>query len=424
MIDKIKFFVNNNKVYSSMVTNVIIRGLNLSSKFLFTLFLAKYFSADFLGSYTIFLTTVTVSIYFIGFEYYAYSQREYLSVDISNFASFVRNQFVFHSIGYMFLLPFVIIFSKSFIPTEYMIFFVIILILDHLNQEFYRLLVVLNKTVVATFNNFFRSGIWIFVFIYLCYFNTNLRTLNFIYLVWLIGELLCFVFSIYFFRGLGWRNARQEKINWHWIKNGIKVSSVFFVSGIVLKTIEYSERFFLQKIIDTKTVGVYFFFYNIAYLPYTFFTTVLIINYLPKIINTFKTDTKEAYLNTKKEFLVTTKYFVLVFYTLTIIAYFIIINYFLKDNIYVDNKNIFWGLLFASFITIISEIQYIELYIRHLDKLILKSFLLTVVIHIIVNYYLINIGGVFGAVFAKIIVVFILSISRLYIIRKHCLHDK
>ena len=407
-----------------MVSIITIRGLNLSSKFLLTLFLAKYFSTDFLGSYTIFLTTVTVGIYFIGFEYYAYSQREYLSVNISKFASFVRNQFVFHSIGYMFLIPFVIIFSKSFIPTEYMIYFIIILIFDHLNQEFYRLLVVLNKTVVATLNNFFRSGIWIFVFIYFSYFNTNLRTLNFIYLSWLIGEILCFIFSIYFFRGLGWRNATKEKINWLWIKNGFKVSSVFFVSGIVLKTIEYSERFFLQKIIDTKTVGVYFFFYNIAYLPYTFFTTVLIINYLPKIINTFKRDPKEVYLNTKNDFLKKTKYFLLVFYSLTVVAFFLIINFYLEDNIYFENKNIFWGLLIASFITIISEIQYIELYIRHLDSLILKSYLITMLTHFIANYYLINIGGVFGAVCAKIIVAFVLSISRLYIIRKYSLHVK
>ena len=424
MIYKIKLFINNNKIYSIMVSIITIRGLNLSSKFLLTLFLAKYFSTDFLGSYTIFLTTVTVGIYFIGFEYYAYSQREYLSVNISKFASFVRNQFVFHSIGYMFLIPFVIIFSKSFIPTEYMIYFIIILIFDHLNQEFYRLLVVLNKTVVATLNNFFRSGIWIFVFIYFSYFNTNLRTLNFIYLSWLIGEILCFIFSIYFFRGLGWRNATKEKINWLWIKNGFKVSSVFFVSGIVLKTIEYSERFFLQKIIDTKTVGVYFFFYNIAYLPYTFFTTVLIINYLPKIINTFKRDPKEVYLNTKNDFLKKTKYFLLVFYSLTVVAFFLIINFYLEDNIYFENKNIFWGLLIASFITIISEIQYIELYIRHLDSLILKSYLITMLTHFIANYYLINIGGVFGAVCAKIIVAFVLSISRLYIIRKYSLHVK
>ena len=242
----------------SLLINFIIRGLNLFSKFFLTLFLAKYSDSSFLGSYSIFITTITISIYFLGFEFYAYSQREYLSNQQEKLPSYLKNQVIVHFFSYLLLTPLICYFSYSFIPNGNLLFFIIIMLFEHFNQELYRLLVVLKKPTQANISYFFRSGIWIFSFIILSFFKSDLRTLEFIFLNWLIGEVICLIFSLYILRELNFLNVIKEKIEWGWIIKGLKVSLVFFISGFILKLIEYSERYFIKSIIGEKILGVYF----------------------------------------------------------------------------------------------------------------------------------------------------------------------
>lgn len=424
MLYNLKLLKYTRKDHFTILANVFIRGLNLLSKFFLSIYLAKYFAPDFLGSYTIFFTTVTVGIYFLGFEFYAFSQREYLKKDISQFANFVKNQFVFHFIGYLILLPLVYLSSHKFISSKHLILFFIILILEHLNQEFYRLLVVIKKTVAASINIFFRSGFWIFFFIYISVLDKNFQNLTFLYWTWIIGQIICFFFSCYALKNFGWMKAFSKKIEWQWIMKGIKISSLFFLSGVMQKTMEYSERFYLQEIVGSKMVGIYFFFYNIAYLPYIFFTTVLIVNYLPSIISSFNSNEKDQYQLIRKQLITASKYFALFFYSASVILFFLVTHYYLDNKSYLMSQNIFWILLLASSITIISEIQYIDLYIRHFDKFILLSFAISTVVHLISNYFLINNFGLFGAGMAKVLVVCVLLISRLIFTNRYIKNAK
>lgn len=406
-----------NKSYHRIFTNFLLRGLTLVAKFGLTIFLAKYISSDVLGQYTVFLTTVTICIYILGFEFYTYSQREYKYNDISSLVAQLRDQSIFYILAYLVLVPIAILFGENYIKSN-LLLFALILILEHINQELYRLHVALNKPISATFNNFLRSGVWAILYVSLGLANPQLINLKFLYYLWLIGEILCLVFSIYVISYLNWGSIWQTKINWLWIRRGVSVSTVFFLSGITLKMIEYSERFFLKEIIGDAALGVYFFFYNIAYLPYSFFTTVIVINFLPNLIKGFKEENKSFYFESKKKFYVATKNYVFVAYILTILGYLFVTNYYLSDPIYKINQNIFWGQLTASAFTILSEVYYVELYIRHKDGLILKTFILALIIHFISNFVFISHYGIYGAVIAKVIVALVLLFSRIFVLKR------
>ncbi len=401
-----------------MFLNFVLRGFTLVAKFILTLFIAKQSTNQLLGEYTVFLTTVTICIYFLGFEFYSYSQREILKSELSDYTSLIKQQFVFHLISYSFLLP-ILYFGIVNIIDDFILYFYAILILEHLNQELYRLLVVVKKPLQATINNFIRAGLWVIIFIlYFFVVNADL-TLQGLFTFWLFGQLFSLLYSWFQFKEflLGFFNWRE--IRWNWILNGLKISFVFFVSGMIQKIVEYSERYFLKEISGEEAVGIYFFFYSIAYLPFTFFSSVLIINFLPEIISSYSKKSGN-FRKIRNEFIRSTLFFCLLFIPICILAFYLIVNFVVVKSSYLSNTIVFWGLLGASVLTIVSEILYIELYIRHKDRLIFLSFLLTLAVHLILNYSLISSFGLYGAVIAKVGVVLFMLFCRYVFVKKYC----
>lgn len=407
------------KINIGILTNIFIRGLNLITKFFLSVFLVK-FSSDgaLLGTYTIFSTTVILGIYFVGFEFYTYSQREYLKYQLNDLAPLIKRQFVFHLISYFFLIPIILFFASLVIPVNLLIFFSVIFIFEHINQELYRLLIVIKKPTIANINYFLRSGVWIISFAIVSFFHKERLNIQYILDNWLLGQITCFFFSLYFFKKMNWKYALKTKTDWGWIKKGVKISTTFFLSGIILKTIEYAERFFLQKIIDEKAVGVYFFFYNIAFTPYIFFSSSIVLTYIPKLISSFQNGGLGEYKEEKLAFEKNTRKFIYFFLPVDISLFLILTLFYIRDPLYYNEKNIFWGLLIASVITIISEIQYLDLYVRHKDKSILKSFVITLIVCLVAHFILINFLGIKGAVIAKILVSMTLFFTRWLILKK------
>ena len=269
----------------------------------------------------------------------------------------------------------------------------------------------LQKSVDATINNFLRAGIWIFAFIGLYFIKTKV-TLNDLYFAWIVGEVLSLIYSVYCLRNLNWKVVLVHKIDWKWIFRGIKVSYIFFISGIALKMFEYSERFFIQKMINEKIAGIYFFFYNIAYLPYTFFASVMVINFLPSMIKHYINDEFEEYNIIKKNFIYSTYCFVLGFYTVTVIFFYIIMKFLINNQEYENLNQVFFWLLLSSMTSIFSDIFYLQLYILKMDRFILFSLLIASSVHIVLNYFLINIFGIYGVLASKVIVTIVLFLAR------------
>lgn len=404
-------------VSKSIGVNFIIRGLNMIAKFGLTIFLAEFMSSEKLGEYTIFLTTVTLSIYFLGYEFYTFAQREYNYTNKDVFVIQLRDQMVLYVGIYLVLFPILFLVVSNFINSHFYFLFSLIA-LEHINQELYRVLVAMGKPIHATSNNFFRSGVWVFIYILVVLYDHKFANLEHLYLFWILGELFCLFFSIFSLKSLSWTTTLKSKINFKWLWKGIKISTIFFGSGIALKFLEYSERFYIKSLLGNSEVGVYFYFYNIAYLPYTFFVTVIIINFLPELIQTYN-ENKMQYLVVRGRLINTTKLYSLVSYLGTIIVFFIVVRFLISDSSYISNKEIFWFQLVASFITLMSEILYLELYLRHKDKLILVSFLLALCVQIASNYILIPIMALYGAGLSKILVATILISTRFVLIKKY-----
>ena len=227
-------------IKSKSTVNLGFRAITIFLKFILSIIVIKELSVDDYGLLGLFQSSIVILTFVLGFDFYNYSSRELIS-NAKNKFFILNNQLVFYFFSYLILIPLIILFSKIFgFFSEYLSLFVCILILEHLSQEIYRLLIILKKTIPATILLFLRSGVWILFLLGLIYFNKYI-TLNLLYFLWTIGAFMSVFYGIKFIK---FKPSRQ--INLLWIKKGVKTSLPFFISTILFKLIEFSGRYFLD----------------------------------------------------------------------------------------------------------------------------------------------------------------------------------
>ena len=121
-------------------------------------------SPEDLGIYGVISVTIAFTIYILGFDFYIFNTRELLSVVQLERSKLIKDQFVFHLCSYVIVLPLLLtVFLTGYIPWRFLGLFYILLLLDHMSQEFYRIFITLSQVVVANVTLFLRSGLWVYV---------------------------------------------------------------------------------------------------------------------------------------------------------------------------------------------------------------------------------------------------------------------
>ena len=215
------------KLFSNQVINIFLRGTTVLLKFVLSVLVIKKLSIEEFGVFGLFQSTVIISTFILGFDFYNFTSREILKENAKSVSYYFINQLAFHLVVYVLIIPLTFfVFISGIIHSNYLWLFVLILISEHLSQELYRLLIILNKSVAATTLLFLRSGLWVF-FLYF-FWNQNILTVNInsILLLWLLGAMSSTLLGFKFV------NLNTiNKINFKWIIYGIKVSLPFFIEN-------------------------------------------------------------------------------------------------------------------------------------------------------------------------------------------------
>lgn len=379
------------------LVNLTLRSITLISKFVLLLYIAKYLSPSDLGIYGLINAAITMAIYFLGMDFYIYNTRELLKYAENQVSILIRDQLIFHFLTYIFVLPLLLIlFFINILPWDYIIWFYILLVLEHLSQESYRILITLSKAVYANSVLFFRSGAWCYVIIFLMMIEKLEKSLPTIWIGWIIGILCSLLVTYYALRKLVWQVIWSTSINWMWIKNGIYFSLPYLLGTISLKTVEYSDRFFLSYFYGVQQVGIYTLFSSIANVVQVFvFTGVISILY-PKIIKTYQQGNLTEYkLLMNKMFvrsLLSGSICILLSYLL-IHPVLIIIN----KPIFFQHIETYWLLLIATFLIITSQCSHYELFVKEKHKEILFCTAIGSILTILADIALVPYFGLNGA---------------------------
>lgn len=361
--------------------NVVLRGITLLSKFVLILFLAKYLEPDQVGLYGLLTATIGYAFYFLGFEFYTFSNRELIKKP-ADWAYILKSQLIFTLAMYIVFSPFLIlIFYYKLLPYSIAASFAVLLVLEHFSQEFNRIFVALSKPLLASFILFIRSASWIYVVISVMYFDEHQRTLDFLLMNWMAGAFLACLISIYVIYKMhlqGWKTS----VNWTWIKQGIMKAAPFFLAAAALRGMFTVDRYWMESLSDLKTVGAYVLFMSISNALVSFLDSGVFVFSYPQLIKYFDEKNAVAF---KKQFkkLIGQVVSVVILFSITTIISVKYVLVFLNKQHYIDYSWMFPYLLLATGFFCLGMVPQYGLYAQNKDRHIIISNILSFIIFII-----------------------------------------
>lgn len=397
--------------------NLGLRILSLGSKFLLILYITKYLGTEELGAYGLFNTSILIGIQLLGFDFYVYNTRELLGDKRRE--PFVVNQVYFHCGLYLVALPvcFFLLPQSVFGHADHLLFFVSILVLEHLSSECYRLLLTFKETLLASFVLFVRTSSWILVVIMFWELGMWPKDLTFLYRAWLVGNAVSLAIPIaFFYRAFSWSQNDLLLLR-SWIVNGIKISAPFFACTILLKGLEYSNRYVLDYFHDKESVGVYTFYSNFAAtLSIAVFTLVTMVRF-PTLVSLGNKGVSAEFKAYALKFSRDSSVYALVLAPLVALLVAVIVLY-LERHSYWEHYYAFLVMVIANVFISMNYATHYILFALKKDSVILLSNFAGVTACIVLNFLLIPMQDLLGASIA-VATGFLMVLSiQYYIINK------
>jgi len=391
--------------------NVFLRIGGIGSKFLIVTLMSKYFDTDVFGNYGLITSLITILIFVLGLDFYNFSIRDILKTrdqqDLTNKVVLTFGLFFLVYIIFAFLSYF--IFNSIDYIKPYLFLVLFLVITEHLSQEIYRILIGFKKVLLANLLLFFRTAGWSIIIIYY-YFNNNVITIEKIFTLWLVANTITIVYIFILVIIKSYRKLLYLSIDFQWIKDGLKISSVFFAATISLKSIEYTNRFIVDYFMGEELAGIFLFYSNISILVTVYVNTIVISFELPELIKSVNTSKIHSLLEKFKKLL-------LIHVLISSIFILIII----KPLLFWQNK-----IEFESYLSLIpffilgvalmnySLFYHFKLYIYHKDKALLKTMIISAMFSLVLTVTLTYFCGIYGTAFAFTVSCLILFFLRYF----------
>lgn len=388
--------------------NLTLRAVTILLKFILSIILIRSLGVDQYGVFGLFQSNVIILTFVIGFDFYTFSAREILNGDPVNHNSYLKNQFIFHTIGYLLIIPITFGLSKlEIVPSKFLKYFILILIFEHISQELYRLLILFGKTIISTVILFFRSGIWVALLLVLTEYSDFQITIELVLILWAIGALISVLIGIKYL-DFKW----VKGIDFHWIRNGISISIPFLIGTIFYKLVEFSGRYFLKFYFSDEAVGVFTFFSSIANILFVFVQTLVIIELYPALIESRKSG--------PENFTVIFKKFKKKIYSVTFLGLLLSIVGIYPLLLFLDKLELFENILsylvliISTFFFCLSFIYHYALYAFNRDLDLLKAAGIILLCNLFLSFSLVPLYGILGASIAQLGSFVCIYFSKMY----------
>lgn len=394
------------------VLSIILRGITLFSKFFLLIYIAKVLPIEDLGVYGLFVTTLGFFLYFLGMDFYTYTTRELIGLPKEKWIYIIKDQFVFYALIYAIFLPVIlVVFYSGILEWKYLWWFYWLLILEHISQEFYRLLVAMQKPLTANIMLFIRSGLWCYIVISIMYGWSGTQGLSTLFLGWAIGAGLSLLIPLFILYRMEWGLAFTTPVEWQWIKKGVRVASIFFIGTLAIRGVLALDKTVIKMLSGDAAVGVYIFYFNIANAVQTFVDAGVVMHFYPKIIAAYQAKNYQEFNRLSK---LMGKGIIMALIVLVVSVVILIepVLQFVNKAIYLENLSVLWILVGVSIITCLSLVPHYQLYAIHADRMIMKISLAAFFMMLMTSTILVAKWGAEGSALALLIVMLFIMLSK------------
>lgn len=267
------------------IINLLLRALTVGLRFLFVFFIGKYVSLSLVGQYSLWTTTIALSVMVLGMDFYTYSTREILKKTKLEQWSLVRDHGVFLGVSYLVILPLMLlIFQFDVLDPALILWFYLVLVLEHLGTEIYRLFNTLERPLLANFLLFIRSAVWILLLVWAWYHDDfAVASISQILQYWSLGALISLVLGLYFLLQ-HYKGTALRKVDWAYLKTGLRAAIWLLLGTLSFKVIELSDRYMIEHYLGDEQLGVFSIFYQVTNLINVVVFTVVLTIYYPSLM--------------------------------------------------------------------------------------------------------------------------------------------
>jgi len=314
--------------------------------------LAKELETKDVAIYTLFLSSVIFSMYLIGVEFHNYLAREVLGKEVNYWSIYVRDSAIFFVLSYFVFIPILcMIFIFNVLPYKYAPVFFLILFVEHITQECYKLLIIMQKMIQANVVLFVRSGLWCYAAILLMMMDDSNKTLETIFILWAFGGITgIFIFtSIIIKSKIEWKFWLREKINFRWMAKGLPVAGLILIGTLAYRGVYFFDKILIKVLAEYEIIAVYGLFLSIVSVAQSFLETGIISYYYPRLVASYNQNLKSKFIYESKKMMLHTFLFS-AFLCLCMIASIKYILIFIEKDIYIQNISMFWVLVGVCFV--------------------------------------------------------------------------
>ncbi|WP_168379949.1 lipopolysaccharide biosynthesis protein [Acinetobacter indicus] len=333
-----------------------------------------------IGIYGITVVSISYAMYAVGLDFYTYSTRDLIQRPKSEWFYYIKKQIKLILINYLALLPIIFILLVGFISPIFSLLVIVIIIVEHINQESMRLLIADNRAFLASNILFVRSGLWCYVSVVLMEYGWVAKNILSVLVLWLIFSIVALALSIYSLKYIFSIKEKINKVKPKWLSSGLKVCIPLLVSTLMMRTITTIDRFWMEKIDGLELVGVYSFYFGVAGSLIAFLDSGVFSFYYPKLI-AVKNNFLEFKLIVREMLYKTVIITFLISLVLCLIVPYILM--WIDKEIYISNTLMFYVVLIANIFYCLSMIPHYILYAKSFDKAIVFSHAVSLLVFIL-----------------------------------------
>jgi len=380
-------FSNNlfNK-YKRRLFNILIRVSTMLTRFVFLFILAKIVDIELVASYGLILASVSFFVMLIGADFYIYAQREMLQINKTEWY-WVLMQQLYGQLGlYLIFLPFgLLLFFFGVLPWNLVILFFILLTVEHISQEINRILVGMDKQIVASIILFVRKALWMFPVLAFIYFDSSFANIDFIISAWILG---CFVSIL-----IGVKNIKSNiimgtfpSLDFLWIKKGLKSAGIFLVATLCLKALTTFDQYAIEMLGNKELLAVYIVYMTVVFGTFSFLEPAVYSFLYPTIVSSYHHNNQYEFNKAFKELIYST---IIIGFILAVFIFSFtptLLQWINKEQ-YIEHLDILYILVVAGFVSNLEYIPHYYLYAAKADMWIVYPKIVSFLIFCI-NIYL------------------------------------
>lgn len=349
------------------IANVLLRGLAMVSRFALLFVLAKLLEPTEVGLFGLFFATVSFSVLVVGGDFYSYSQRELISLPRERWSFVLQHQALAIGILYFLLIPpQLLLFKFDLLPSRFLLWFFPLLVTEHLAQEINRLLVAMQRPLIASAVFFLRVGVWVWILLPIMWLTPELQSLEAVLVAWMVGSLTAVMIGlIIILREVApWRRWPVDSA---WVKRGFAVGLMFLIATISFKALFTVDRYAVEYLAGPELLGVYVLYAGIAMTVINVLESAVFTFLFPRMISAYRQKDSEGYKGAIRELLWSTIVVSLILISMLVLLAPFVLQW-VGRSVYLEQYPMLSLLLAVSFVYALGMIPHYGLYAKGLDR--------------------------------------------------------